>query len=59
MAANYILIEKIVIGAAGASSVTFSGIPQTGYTDLKVVFSGRETGNTGSQWIDATLTFNS
>jgi hypothetical protein len=26
---------------------------------LKVVFSGRETGNTGSQWIDATLTFNS
>jgi len=41
MAANYVLLEKITVGAAGASSVTFSGIPQTGYTDLKVVLSGR------------------
>jgi hypothetical protein len=41
MPANYVLLEKIVVGAAGASSVTFSGIPQTGYTDLKVVLSGR------------------
>jgi hypothetical protein len=36
MPANYVLIEKITVGAAGASSVTFSGIPQTGYTDLVV-----------------------
>ena len=36
MPANYVLLEKIVVGAAGASSVTFSGIPQTGYTDLVV-----------------------
>jgi hypothetical protein len=34
MPANYVLLEKITVGAAGASSVTFSGIPQTGYTDL-------------------------
>jgi hypothetical protein len=34
MTANYVLLEKITVGAAGASSVTFSGIPQTGYTDL-------------------------
>ena len=43
MAANYVLIEKITVGAAGTSSVTFSGIPQTGYTDLVVKASGRAT----------------
>jgi hypothetical protein len=32
MTANYVLLEKITVGAAGAASVTFSGIPQTGYT---------------------------
>jgi len=36
MPANYVLLEKITVGAAGAASVTFSGIPQTGYTDLVV-----------------------
>ena len=36
MAANYVLLAKNVVGAAGASSVTFSNIPQTGYTDLVV-----------------------
>jgi hypothetical protein len=36
MPANFVLLEKITVGAAGASSVTFSGIPQTGYTDLVV-----------------------
>jgi len=41
MAANYVLLEKIVVGAAGASSVTFSSIPQTGYTDLVVKVSVR------------------
>jgi hypothetical protein len=39
--ANYTLIEKITVGAAGASSVTFSGIPQTGYTDLVIKCSVR------------------
>ena len=41
MPANYVLLEKITVGAAGASSVTFSGIPQTGYTDLVVKASTR------------------
>jgi len=41
MPANYVLLEKITVGAAGASSVTFSGIPQTGYTDLVVKCSVR------------------
>jgi len=41
MAANYVLIEKISVGAAGASSVTFSGIPQTGYTDLVIKASAK------------------
>jgi hypothetical protein len=42
MPANYVLLEKITVGAAGASSVTFSGIPQTGYTDLVVKASVRD-----------------
>jgi len=41
MPANMVLLEKITVGAAGASSVTFSGIPQTGYTDLVVKMSTR------------------
>jgi hypothetical protein len=43
MAANYVLLEKITVGAAGAASVTFSGIPQTGYTDLVIKTSTRNT----------------
>jgi hypothetical protein len=42
MPANYVLLEKITVGAAGAASVTFSGIPQTGYTDLVVKVSARD-----------------
>jgi len=41
MPANYVLLEKITVGAAGASSVTFSNIPQTGYTDLIIKCSVR------------------
>ena len=41
MAANYVLLERITVGAAGASSVTFNNIPQTGYTDLLVKVSVR------------------
>lgn len=40
MAANYILLERIELNQS-ASSVTFSSIPQTGYTDLKIVSSAR------------------
>ena len=41
MAANYVLLETITVGEAGASSVTFNNIPQSGYTDLKIVCSTR------------------
>ena len=35
------LIASNTVGSGGVSSVTFSSIPQTGYTDLKVVLSAR------------------
>jgi len=53
MPANYVLLEKITVGAAGASSVTFSGIPQTGYTDLLVKFSTR--GSSGNVYNEVTV----
>ncbi len=40
MPANYVLLERIELNAS-AASVTFANIPQTGYTDLKVVASAR------------------
>ena len=39
---NYVLLERIELNAS-AASVTFSNIPQTGYTDLKIVVSARST----------------
>ena len=42
MPANYVLLERIELNAS-AASVTFSNIPQSGYTDLKVVVSDRTT----------------
>jgi hypothetical protein len=41
MPANYILLKKITVGATGAATVTFSNLPQTGYTDLKISVSAR------------------
>jgi len=46
MAQNYILLERIELNAS-AASVTFSNIPQSGYTDLKIVISARSTGSAG------------
>ena len=40
---TYTLLETISVGAAGASSVTFNSIPQTGYTDLIIKASSRTT----------------
>jgi hypothetical protein len=57
MPANYVLLEKITVGAAGASSVTFSNIPQTGYTDLVVKISNRN-GTTGLSFAGLTIAFN-
>jgi hypothetical protein len=40
MPENYILLERTELNAS-AASVTFANIPQTGYTDLKIVVSAR------------------
>jgi hypothetical protein len=40
MPENYILLERTELNAS-AASVTFANIPQTGYTDLKIVISSR------------------
>lgn len=37
MPANYVLLGEVTVGSAGAASVTLSNIPQSGYTDLKIV----------------------
>ena len=39
-AENYVLLERIELNAS-AASVEFTNIPQSGYTDLKVVVSCR------------------
>ena len=52
MAANYVLLEKVTVGAAGVASVTFNNIPQTGYTDLVLKTSNRTT-NAGT-WANIT-----
>jgi len=56
MSNNYVLLEKITVGAAGAASVTFSNIPQTGYTDLVIKASTRSNWNSTGNW--AYLYFN-
>jgi len=57
MPANYVLLEKITVGSGGASSITFSGIPQTGYNDLVVKMSARAA-RTGNASDAVTITFN-
>lgn len=56
MPANtYTLIEKIVVGAAGASSIEFTSIPQT-YTDLVIKYALR--GDAGAISRSVYVTFN-
>jgi hypothetical protein len=47
MPSNYVLLEKVTL-TASAASVVFDNIPQSGYTDLKVVISARTDRATGS-----------
>jgi hypothetical protein len=56
MTANYVLLEKITVGSAGASSVTFNSIPQTGYTDLVLKVSSRD--NWSNPYRDLVIGFN-
>jgi hypothetical protein len=51
MAENYVLLERTELNAA-AASVTFANIPQTGYTDLKIVVSARLASGTGFMLLD-------
>ena len=57
MPANYVLLERIELNAS-AASVVFANIPQTGYTDLKVVISSRQTATNGGNGYYYDVTFN-
>jgi hypothetical protein len=57
MAENYVLLERTELNAS-AASVTFANIPQTGYTDLKVVFSLRSSRTPSTDGAHIALTFN-
>ena len=46
MANTLVLLEKVTVGAAGATSVTFNSIPQTGYSDLVIKVSARDATST-------------
>ena len=52
--ANYVLLDRIELNAS-AASVVFDNIPQTGYTDLKVVLSTRQSGAATTASINLTL----
>jgi hypothetical protein len=51
MPENYVLLERTELNTT-AASVTFANIPQTGYTDLKLVVSGRFSSGSGFNLID-------
>ena len=57
MPANYVLLERIELNAS-AASVTFANIPQTGYTDLKLVISVRGPVSYASNTMDTYIRFN-
>ena len=52
---NYILLETIAL-TQSAASVTFDNLPTSGYTDLKIVMSGRLTAGASTQSL--TVQFN-
>ena len=59
MALQLSKIATVTVGSGGASSLAFTNIPQ-GYTDLKIVFSGRYSNNPNSEvWSWVELGFNS
>jgi hypothetical protein len=57
MPSNYILLETVTVGAAGASSIAFKNIPQSGYTDLCLKLSARASA-TGTGGINCYWAFN-
>jgi hypothetical protein len=57
MPANYVLLNRVQLNAP-TTSVTFSNIPQTGYTDLKIVVSARTDSNAGQPWAGLRMSIN-
>ncbi len=57
MPENYVLLERTELNAS-AASVTFANIPQTGYTDLKIVSSVRSSAAAASNAIGLYAKFN-
>jgi len=55
MPENYVLLERTELNAS-AASVTFANIPQSGYTDLKIVTSGRT--DAATDFVSIALSFN-
>ena len=53
---NYVLLERVIVGNGGVASVSFTNIPQTGYTDLKIEMSARN--NYASTWSAGWMRFN-
>jgi hypothetical protein len=53
MPSNYVLLRKVTLSTS-AASVTFSSIPTTGYTDLKLVWSSRSSADN----LDMGIAFN-
>jgi hypothetical protein len=51
---NYVLLERIELNAS-AASVTFANIPQTGYTDLKIVISGRISATANPDFLEMSV----
>jgi hypothetical protein len=58
MPANYVLLEEVTVGATSLSSVTFSSIPQSGYTDLVLKISSRTARTNDGNGDDVKLYFN-
>lgn len=48
---NYVLLERVVVGANGTTTVTFNNIPQSGYTDLKIVTSLRKNTTSANVYV--------
>ena len=57
MASTLVALQTVTVGAGGASSISFTSIPQT-YTDLVIKSSTRMTGIGVIYWANMFLTFN-
>ena len=56
--ATFIKIASVTVGSGGATSMSFTSIPNT-YTDLVIKISARGTDNSSNGWNQGAITFNS